>query len=89
MIQTTFEKQQDLESWLKEQEDTEPNESVLKTFKWFLMKLEDDVRNNTYNKKNCDAIDKYSIKMINRKIMTEKNVIKFLCQAQEIEREEG
>ena len=45
---------------------------------------EEDVKANTYNKKHCDAIDEYSKKMIDRKIMKEEDVIKFLCQAQEI-----
>lgn len=76
-----FENQQDFETWLKQDE---PNEIVLKMFKWFLMKLEEDVKANTYNKKHCDAIDEYSKKMIDRKIMKEEDVIKFLCQAQEI-----
>ena len=48
----------------KEQEENEPNENVLKTFKWFLMKLEEDVKSNTYNQVHCDAIDKYAMKMI-------------------------
>ena len=80
-----FENQQDFDRWLKEQEENEPNENVLKTFKWFLMKLEEDVKSNTYNQVHCDAIDKYAMKMIHRKLMSEKDVMKFVCQAQCIE----
>ena len=79
-----FENKQDFESWLREQEEIEPNESVLKTFKWFLMKLEEDVKNNVYNQTHCDAIDKYAMKMIKRRLMKEDDVIKFIREAQNI-----
>lgn len=68
--------------WLKSQEDLEPNENVVKTFKWLLMKLEEDVRNNTYNHNRCESIDKYAVKMIQRKIMSEGNVYRFVLEAQ-------
>ncbi len=70
--------------WLKEQEKIEPNENVLKTFRYFLMQLEEDVKNDTYNKTHCDAIDKYAMKVINRKIMNEEKVIEFVRQAQNL-----
>lgn len=70
--------------WLKEQEKIEPNENILKTFKYFLMQLEEDVKNNTYNKIHCDAIDKYAVKVIDRKIMSEDKVIRFVMEAQDL-----
>ena len=70
--------------WLKEQERIEPNENVLKTFKYFLMQLEEDVKNNTYNETHCDAIDKYAVKVIDRNIMSEDKVIKFVMEAQNL-----
>lgn len=70
--------------WLKEQERIEPNENVLKSFKYFLMQLEEDARNNTYNENHCKAIDKYAVKVIQRGLMREDNVIKFVRQAQNL-----
>lgn len=84
MNKISDEENERLKSWLKEQEENEPNENVLKTFKWFLMKLEEDVRNNTYNKAHCDVIDKYAMKMVKRKLMKEADVIEYVCQAQNI-----
>ena len=65
--------QEELKKWLDEQEKNEPNESVLKTFKWFLMKIE--------------KADKYANKVIKRKLMSEDSVIKYIVQAIESEGE--
>lgn len=77
-----FKNKEEFNEWLKEQEKNEPNENVLKTFKYFLMQLEEDAKKNVYNENHCNAIDKYASKMIVRKIMSEENVINFIRQAQ-------
>lgn len=77
-----FEDKEEFNKWLKEQEEIEPNENILKSFKYFLMQLEEDAKNNIYNENHCNAIDKYANKMIIRKIMSEESVISFIRQAQ-------
>lgn len=77
--------QEELSKWLEEQEKNEPNENVLKTFKWFLMKIEKADKNKKANYKDCDALDKYANKVIERKLMSEKSVIKYITQALESE----
>lgn len=79
--------QEELSKWLEEQEKNEPNENVLKTFKWFLMKIEKADKNKKANYKDCDALEKYSNKVIERKLMSEKSVIKYITQALESEEE--
>lgn len=79
--------QEELSKWLEEQEKNEPNENVLKTFKWFLMKIEKADKNKKANYKDCDALDKYANKVIERKLMSEKSVIKYITQALESEEE--
>ena len=79
--------QEELKKWLDEQEKNEPNENVLKTFKWFLMKIEKADKNKKANYKDCDALDKYANKVIERKLMSEKSVIKYITQALESEEE--
>lgn len=79
--------QEELSKWLEEQEKNEPNENVLKTFKWFLMKIEKADKNKKANYKDCDALDKYANKVIERKLMSEKSVIKYITQALESEGE--
>ena len=78
---------EELSKWLEEQEKNEPNENVLKTFKWFLMKIEKADKNKKANYKDCDALDKYANKVIERKLMSEKSVIKYITQALESEGE--
>lgn len=78
---------EELSKWLEEQEKNEPNENVLKTFKWFLMKIEKADKNKKANYKDCDALDKYANKVIERKLMSEKSVIKYITQALESEEE--
>ena len=75
--------QEELRRWLDEQEKIEPNESVLKTFKWFLMKIEKADKNKPANIKDCKALEKYANKVIKRNLMSEENVIKYIVQAQE------
>ena len=77
--------QEELNKWLEEQEKNEPNENVLKTFKWFLMKIEKADKNKSVNIKDCDALEKYANKVIKRKLMSEKSVIKYITQALESE----
>ena len=79
--------QEELNKWLDEQEKNEPNENVLKTFKWFLMKIEKADKNKKANYKDCDALEKYANKVIERKLMSEKSVIKYITQALESEGE--
>lgn len=79
--------QEELSKWLEEQEKNESNENVLKTFKWFLMKIEKADKNKKANYKDCDALDKYANKVIERKLMSEKSVIKYITQALESEGE--
>ena len=76
---------EELSKWLEEQEKNEPNENVLKTFKWFLMKIEKADKNKKANYKDCDALEKYANKVIERKLMSEKSVIKYITQALESE----
>lgn len=73
--------EQETQEWLKEQFDNIPNSELLKHFKWFLMKLEEDAKNNTYNQNHINALDKYSMKMIERKLMSVENIAKFIRQA--------
>ena len=77
--------QEELSKWLEEQEKNEPNENVLKTFKWFLIKIEKADKNEKANYKDCDALEKYANKVIKRKLMSEKSVIKYIVQAMETE----
>lgn len=72
---------QELDKWLKEQFDNISNSELLKGFKWFLMKIEEDVKNNTYNQTHIETLDKYSIKMMERKLMSVENITKFIRQA--------
>ena len=79
-----FESKEEFEKWLKEQEKIEPNKNVLKTFKYFLMLLEEDAKNNEYNKFHIEALEQYAKKMIDRKIMKKEDVIKFISKAQNL-----
>lgn len=79
-----IENQQQLQEWLEQQDKNMPNEIILKNFKWFLMQLEEDVKNNTYNGQHCNVIDKYAIKVIDKKIMKEDMVIRFIREAQNL-----
>lgn len=76
-----FESKQEFDKWLKEQFDNIPNSELLKGFKWFLMQTEEDAKNNTYNQVHIDSLDKYSMKMIERKLMSVENITKFIRQA--------
>ena len=76
-----FKNKEEYEQWLKEQEKTEPNEIVLKIFKWSLKELEENTNNNIYKKSNWDRVDKYAVKMINRKLMNENKVVEFIKEA--------
>lgn len=76
-----FENKEEFEQWLKEQEKQEPNEIVLKIFKWSLKELEENTSNYIYNKTDWDRVSKYAVKMINRKIMSEDKIIEFIREA--------
>lgn len=73
--------QEKLNDWLKEQENNEPNENVLKTFKWFLMKVEKADKNKAANLKDCAVLEKYANKVIERRLMSKENVIKYVLEA--------
>lgn len=73
-----FENQQHFENWLRDQDETMPESVILKMFKWFLMRLEENASENKYNQGVMDGIDKYSLKVINNKIMKEEDVIKYI-----------
>lgn len=75
--------EEELNKYLEDQEKNEPNENVIKMFKWFLMKIEEDAKSNTYNQRHCDSLDKYAVKVIQRKLMKEEDVIDFVRQALE------
>lgn len=76
-----FDTKEELDEWLKEQEKKEPNENVLKMFKWFLIKIENANKNEKANFRDCDNLDLYANKVIERKLMTIDNVIKYIGQA--------
>lgn len=77
-----FENQQTFDDWLKEQDKQMPKSVILKMFKWFLMMLEGNVKENKFDKKVMDGIDKYAIRVIENKIMSEEDVIKYIQEAQ-------
>lgn len=73
-----FENQQTFDDWLKQQDEQMPKTVMLKMFKWFLMRLEDNAKENKFNKKVMEGIDKYSKRVIENKIMKEDDVIKYI-----------
>lgn len=79
-----FENQQTFDNWLKQQDKQMPKEVILKMFKWFLMMLEDNVKENKFDKKVMDGIDKYAIRVIKNKIMSEEDVFKYIQEAQRL-----
>lgn len=80
-----FDTREEFDEWIKEQERIEPNENVLKTFKWFLMKVEKADKNKEASIRDCEALEKYANKVIERKLMSKDNVIKYIGQALELE----
>ena len=76
-----FENQQTFDDWLKTQDKQMPNSVILKMFKWFLMRLEENVKENKLDKKVMDSVDKYAVRVIQNKIMKEDDVIKYLSLA--------
>ena len=79
-----FENQQTFDDWLKTQDKQMPNSVILKMFKWFLMRLEENVKENKFDKKVMDGIDKYAIRVIKNKIMSEEDVFKYIQEAQRL-----
>ncbi len=77
-----FKDEKELNAWLVEQDKNEPNENIVKTFKWFLMKLENEAQNNVYNRRTHEAVNKYAQKMLNRKLMNREKIIDFIFKAQ-------
>lgn len=75
-----FDTKEEFNEWLNEQEEKQPNESVMKMFKWFLMKVEKADKNKEPNYEDVAALEKYAKKVIERKLMSEDNVIKYLIQ---------
>lgn len=76
-----FDTKEEFNKWLEEQEQKEPNENVLKTFRWFLMKIEKADKNKKANFEDCDALEKYANKIVDRKLMSIDNVLKYMGQA--------
>ena len=76
-----FDTKEEFSKWLEEQEQKESNENVLKTFKWFLIKIEKADKNKVANMKDCEALEKYANKVIDRKLMSIDNVLKYMGQA--------
>lgn len=75
-----FETKEEFDKWLKEQKES--NKDILKIFKWSLMQLEEDAENQIYNKEHWDRVSRYAVKVIEKKIMSEENVIKFIQESQ-------
>ncbi len=75
-----FETKEEFDKWLKEQKES--NKDILKIFKWSLMQLEEDTEKNIYKKEHWDRVDTYAIKVMQNKLMSEGNVIKFIQQSQ-------
>jgi len=75
-----FETKEEFDKWLKEQKEC--NKDILKIFKWSLMQLEEDTENQIYNKEHWDSVDRYAKRVIDKKIMSEESVIKFIEQSQ-------
>lgn len=76
-----FENKEEFDKWLKEQEEKEPNENVLKTFKWFLIQVEQADKSKPANIQDFNSLDKYAAKVIDRKLMTADKVMKYIAQA--------
>lgn len=75
-----FETKEEFDKWLKEQKES--NKDILKIFKRSLMQLEEDAENQIYNKEHWDRVSRYAVKVIEKKIMSEENVIKFIQESQ-------
>ena len=82
-----FDTKEEFDKWLEEQNKNEPNENVLKTFKWFLIKIEKADKNKKANYKDCNILEEYANKVIDRKLMSENSVVKYIVQALESEEE--
>lgn len=80
-----FENQQTFDNWLKQQDKQMPKEVILKMFKWFLMRLEDNTKENKVDNNVIEGIDRYSVKVIENKIMKENDVIKYIRLAMGLE----
>lgn len=79
-----FESRQEFDNWLEKQDKNMPKSVMLKMFKWFLMRLEDNAKENKFDKKVMDGIDKYAIRVIKNKIMSEEDVLKYIQEAQRL-----
>lgn len=80
-----FESRQHFDNWLKDQGKNMPKSVMLQMFKWFLMRLEENVAENKYNQGVMDGVDKYAMKVIDNKIMKEEDVIKYIRLAMGLE----
>ena len=79
-----FESRQEFDNWIEKQDNNMPKSVMLKMFKWFLMRLEDNAKENKFDKKVMDGIDKYAIRVIKNKIMSEEDVFKYIQEAQRL-----
>ena len=82
-----FDTKEEFDKWLEEQNKNEPNENVLKTFKWFLIKIEKADKHKKANYKDCNILEEYANKVIDRKLMSKNSVVKYIVQALESEEE--
>ena len=62
--------QEELSKWLEEQEKNEPNENVLKTFKWFLMKIEKADKNKDYKDIVKETLKDNPDLLVNKEILS-------------------
>ena len=78
-----FDSIDEFKTWLGYQDKNCPNSVVVSLFKWFLMELEEGVAKGEIRQSVIDAVDKYAKLMIERKIMKEQDVYKFIYDAEQ------
>lgn len=61
------------------------NVNILKNFKELLIKIEQADKDKEANFDDCILLEKYAKEIIDRKLMSEKNVMKYVLQAQSID----
>ncbi len=61
------------------------NENILKKFKDLLIKIEQADKNKEANFEDCVLLEKYAKEIVDKRLMSEKNVMKYVLQAQEID----
>lgn len=61
------------------------NADLLKNFKELLVKIEQADKNKEADFGDCILLEKYAKEIVDRRLMSEKNVIKYVLQAQGID----